>query len=79
MAESQQIQAPTSYDEVDLLQLLRIYWQGKWLIGGFTLATMVAALIVVFILPNTYRAEALLTPNSQEGAGDRHGRPKRRP
>jgi len=56
-------------DEIDLRELIRILWAGKWLIGGITLVTAVGTVIVVLILPNIYRAEALLAPNDHEGAG----------
>ena len=44
-------------------------WAGKWLIGGITFAATVIAVIVALMLPNIYRAEALLAPNDQERAG----------
>ena len=70
MNESQQTSPPTSYDDVvDLRDLFRILWAGKWLIGGITSTTSVIAIIVVLLLPNIYRAEALLAPNDQEAAG----------
>jgi len=69
MVESQQTLPPTSYDdEIDLRELFRVLWAGKWLIGGITLATAVIAVIIALMLPNIYRAEALLAPNVQEGA-----------
>ncbi|MDA0707407.1 MAG: Wzz/FepE/Etk N-terminal domain-containing protein [Proteobacteria bacterium] len=69
MTESQQ-NPPQSYDdEIDLRQLFRVLWDGKWLIGGITFAVAVLAVIVALMLPNIYRAEALLAPNDQEGAG----------
>ena len=70
MNESQQIQPPVPYDdEIDLRELFRVLWAGKWLIGGITIAAAIIAIIVVLLLPNIYRAEALLAPNDQEGAG----------
>lgn len=70
MNESQQNLPPTSYDdEIDLRELFRVLWEGKWLIGGITSAATVIAVIVALMLPNIYRAEALLAPNDQEGAG----------
>ena len=70
MNESQQTSAPTSYDdEIDLRDLSRVLWAGKWLIGGITFAATVIAVIVALMLPNIYRAEALLAPNDQDGAG----------
>lgn len=70
MNESQQTPPPTSYDdEIDLRDLFRVLWEGKWLITGITFAGTVIAVIIAFMLPNIYRAEALLAPNQDEGAG----------
>lgn len=70
MNESQQTPTPARYDnEIDLRELFRVLWAGKWLIGAITFAATVVAVIVAFILPDIYRAEALLAPNDQEGAG----------
>jgi len=69
MSESQN-SAPLSYDnEIDLRELFRVLWAGKWLIGGITFSATVISVIVVLMLPNIYRAEALLAPNDQEAAG----------
>jgi uncharacterized protein involved in exopolysaccharide biosynthesis len=68
--ESQHTSAPAgSDDEIDLRNLFRVLWAGKWLIASFTIAATVIAIIVALMLPNVYRAEALLAPNDQEGAG----------
>lgn len=56
-------------DEIDLRELFRGLWAGKWIIVGITTATTIIAVIVAVMLPNIYRAEALLAPNDQEGAG----------
>ncbi len=56
-------------DEFDLRALFRVLWAGRWLIGGITFAAAVIAVIVALMLPNIYRAEALLAPNQDEGAG----------
>ena len=70
MNESPQTLPPASYDdEIDLRELFRVLWAGKWLIGGITLAAAAIAVIIALMLPNIYRAEALLAPNDQEGAG----------
>ena len=69
MNESQQTSPLASYDdEIDLRELFGVLWAGKWLIAGITSAATVIAVIVALILPNIYRAEALLAPNDQEGA-----------
>lgn len=70
MVESQQILPPTPYDdEIDFREWFRVLWAGKWLIVGITVAATVIAVIVALMLPNIYRAEALLAPNDQERAG----------
>ena len=56
-------------DEIDLRVLFRVLWAGKWLIGGITFAVTVIAVIVALMLPNVYRAEALLASNQEDGAG----------
>jgi len=53
---------------LNLRQLAAILWAGKWLIAGIGFAGTLVALIVVLLLPNVYRAEALLAPNREEGA-----------
>ncbi len=70
MIEPEQPRPSTPYDdEIDLRELFRTLWAGKWLIGGITFATTVIAVIVALMLPNIYRAEALLAPNQDEGVG----------
>ena len=45
-------------------------WAGKWLIGRLRSPQQCIAVGVAFILPNMYRAEALLAPgNDESGAG----------
>ncbi len=57
-------------DEIDLLELWNIIWQGKWFIMGFTfLATLAAVLYSLFVLPVIYRSEAVLLPTEQQGTG----------
>ncbi len=70
MIEPEKPGPSTPYDdEIDLHELFRILWAGKWLIGGIAFATTVIAVIVALMLPNIYRAEALLAPNQDQGAG----------
>ena len=70
LTESQHKTPPALYDEeIDLREVFRVLWAGKWLIGGITFAATVIAAIVALMLPNIYRAEALLAPNDQERAG----------
>lgn len=60
---------PPYEDEIDLREVFRVLWAGKWLIGGITAVAAIVAVIVSLMLPNIYRAEALLAPNDREGAG----------
>ena len=55
--------------DIDLLQLIGVLWQGKYLI---IITTFIAAVISVFIAlrqPNIYRAEALLVTDEAGSAG----------
>ena len=70
MADSRYTQQlSTGEDKIDFYELARVLWAGKWLIGGITVALTVVAIIIALTLPSIYRAEALLAPNDQEGAG----------
>ena len=70
MNEPQQVSPAVPYGEgVDLRAVFRVLWEGKWLIGGLTFAGAVVAVIIALMLPNIYRAEALLAPNQNQGAG----------
>lgn len=60
---------PVHEDEIDLKELFRLLWAGKWLIGGTALVAAVASVIVALLLPNIYRAEAVLAPNRDDDAG----------
>ena len=70
MHEPQQNRSPVTHDdEIDLRELFRVLWDGKWLISGITFAAAVIAVLVSLMMPNIYRAEALLAPNDPVGAG----------
>lgn len=51
----------------DLYVVSRIIWSGKYLIAAIAAFVTVVAVVVAFILPNIYRAEALLAPNLEDG------------
>ena len=70
MSESKQENSSVPYDdEIDLRELFRVLWAGKWLIGGISFAAAMIAVAVALMEPNIYRAEALLAPNDQQGTG----------
>lgn len=69
MTEQYQRQTTDAYDdEIDLRELFRSIWAGRWMICGVGFGAAVIAIIIVLVLPNVYRAEALLAPNDQDGA-----------
>jgi uncharacterized protein involved in exopolysaccharide biosynthesis len=69
MNESPQSHPVKYEDEIDIRELFRMFWTGKWIIASITVGASVIAVTIAFMLPNIYRAEALLAPNNQEGAG----------
>lgn len=70
MNESQQTVTPPPMDsEINLRELFNIVWAGKWLISAITLSAVAIAVVVALILPNIYRAEALVAPNHEQNAG----------
>lgn len=69
MNEPQQVLPVPDEERIDLRGLFRVLWEGKWLIGGITFAAAVVSLSVALLLPNIYRAEALLAPNQEQSAG----------
>ena len=70
MTEQQQERQAAPYDdEIDLRELFRSLWAGKWLISGTTFVAAVIAVIIALMMPNIYRADALLAPNDQESVG----------
>lgn len=74
LALGQQQQAALSQyqqqdDEIDLAELWRAIWAGKWLIIAITAVFAVASVIYALSLPNIYKSEALLAPAAQEQGG----------
>ena len=51
------VRAQQQDDEVDLLEVFRVLWRGKWLIGGLTAVTTIVAVVIILMLPTIYRAE----------------------
>jgi uncharacterized protein involved in exopolysaccharide biosynthesis len=56
----------TFTDEIDLRELFFTLWNGKWIIIAVTAVFAVASVIIALLLPNIYRAEALLSPAAQQ-------------
>ena len=60
-------------DEIDLAELWRVIWQGKWLIIAITILFAIASVAYALSLPNIYKSEALLAPAAQESGGGMGG------
>ena len=60
-------------DEIDLAELWRAIWQGKWLIIAITTVFAIASVAYALSLPNIYKSEALLAPAAQESGGGMGG------
>lgn len=52
-------------DEIDLLELIPVLWQGKWIIIGATLAAGLLAFFALQAMPSVYRVETTLDTPSQ--------------
>jgi uncharacterized protein involved in exopolysaccharide biosynthesis len=61
--------APVADDEIDLLELFKALWRGKWWILLTTVIGAGIAVAVAIGLPNVYRAEALLAPSAEQQGG----------
>lgn len=49
-------------DEIDLIEVIKTLWQGKWIIIGITFVFAVAAVVYAIKQPNIYKAHAVLAP-----------------
>ena len=60
-------QSQSYSDEIDLVDLVRALWQGKWLVIGVTLATLALGIAYLMIVPKSYTAsiKILALPDSQ--------------
>ncbi|MAA96144.1 MULTISPECIES: Wzz/FepE/Etk N-terminal domain-containing protein [unclassified Arsukibacterium] len=66
MTEQVLPQQQAADDEIDLRELFRAIWQGKWIIIATTFVFAVAAVFYALSLPNIYKSEALLAPVSED-------------
>ena len=60
-------QAPT--DEIDLIEVIRHIWNGRWLIVKVTLAFMVLGLVIAFTTTEQFKSEARLLPEIRDTRG----------
>ncbi|HAV1388275.1 TPA: LPS O-antigen length regulator [Vibrio parahaemolyticus] len=56
-------------DEVDLRELFKALWKGKWIIIATTFLFTAASVLYALSLPNTYKADALLAPAESSNGG----------
>ncbi|EKF9450574.1 LPS O-antigen length regulator [Vibrio cholerae] len=57
-------------DEIDLRELFRALWKGKWVILAITFGFAVGALLFALSQPNIYKADALIAPAQSSSAGN---------
>jgi len=55
--------------EIDLVELWRAIWAGKWVIIAITSIFSIASVFYALSLPNIYKSEALLAPAEQQSGG----------
>ncbi len=58
-----------SDDEIDLRELFKAVWKGKWIIIATTFIFAVASVLYALSLPNIYKADALLSPAESSSGG----------
>ena len=51
-------------DEIDLADLVRSLWNGKWLVMGTTLATVILAMVYLITVPKSYTGTLYIAPLS---------------
>ncbi|EJN3800930.1 Wzz/FepE/Etk N-terminal domain-containing protein [Vibrio alginolyticus] len=56
-------------DEIDLRELFRALWKGKWIIIATTFIFAVSSVLYALSLPNIYKADALLAPAESSNGG----------
>ena len=60
-------QRATADDEIDLVELFRALWQGKWWIIAVTVVFAVGGVFYALAQPNQYQADALVAPATDGG------------
>lgn len=56
-------------DVIDLRQVWRAIWRGKWIVLGSIVTFSVASVFLALSLPNIYKAQALLAPSDDANGG----------
>ena len=55
--------------EIDLTELFRAFWKGKWIIIATTFVFACCSVLYALSLPNIYKADALLAPAESSNGG----------
>jgi len=69
LAQMQQNQIQAQDDEIDLAELWRAVWAGKFTIIAISVIFAIASILFALSKPNVYKASAILAPASAEGSG----------
>ncbi|ENM6363154.1 LPS O-antigen length regulator [Vibrio alginolyticus] len=56
-------------DEIDLRELFKALWKGKWIIIATTFVFAIASVLYALSLPNIYKSDALLAPAESSNGG----------
>ena len=56
-------------DEIDLKEIWKVLWSGKWWIIGISFLFAVLAVFYALSLPNWYKTEVVLAPAQEQGGG----------
>lgn len=62
-------QSQSADDEIDLRELFKALWKGKWIIIATSFAFAVGSVLYAMSLPNIYKSDALLAPAESSNGG----------
>ncbi|EMI7259004.1 LPS O-antigen length regulator [Vibrio alginolyticus] len=62
-------QSQSTDDEIDLRELFKALWKGKWIIIATTFIFAIGSVLYAISLPNVYKADALLAPAESSNGG----------
>ncbi|CAI2308566.1 Wzz/FepE/Etk N-terminal domain-containing protein [Vibrio parahaemolyticus] len=62
-------QSQSTGDEIDLRELFKAIWNGKWIIIVTTFIFAIGSVLYALSLPNIYKADALLAPAESSNGG----------
>ncbi|HGS5145927.1 TPA: Wzz/FepE/Etk N-terminal domain-containing protein [Vibrio parahaemolyticus] len=62
-------QSQSTDDEIDLRELFKALWKGKWIVIVTTFTFAIGSVLYALSLPNIYKADALLAPAESSNGG----------